>query len=121
MVNYAIGEGVEEALAAFSLPQTLGFGLVPTPVMYSVIYRDGQWGRAELLPYGPIEIMPGARALHSAEQVFEGMKAYRIGRDRAGLHGRPLARFADAAEHRRAFGHEHLRGRRWRTAYAEAD
>jgi hypothetical protein len=42
MVNYTIGEGVEKALAAFSLPQTLGFGLVPTPVMYSVIYRDGQ-------------------------------------------------------------------------------
>ena len=42
-------------------------------------------GRGELLPYGPIEILPGARALHFAEQAFEGMKAYRVGRPAANL------------------------------------
>src|SRR6202171_6565438 len=53
--------------------------------MYSATFEGGQWKQGELLPYGPIEIMPGARALHLAEQVFEGMKAYRGGRAAADL------------------------------------
>ncbi len=47
--------------------------------MFSVEWRDGAWGRGELLPYGPIEILPGARALQYAELVFEGLKAYKVG------------------------------------------
>ena len=50
---------------------------------------------ANFFPYGPIEILPGARALHFAEQAFEGMKAYRIGRPVANLFraGDNYARF----------------------------
>jgi branched-chain amino acid aminotransferase len=33
-----------------------------------------------LQPFGPIEILPGARALQYAELVFEGLKAYCVGR-----------------------------------------
>ena len=79
MTNYSTAPGVTEALASYSLPEKLGFGLVLAPVMYSVEYADGRWGRGSLLPYGPIEIAPGARALHYGELVFEGMKAYRAG------------------------------------------
>ena len=79
MTSYTTSPDVASALANFSLPEKLGFGLVLAPVMYSVDYADGQWGRGELLPYGPIEIAPGARALHYGEFVFEGMKAYRAG------------------------------------------
>jgi len=70
---------VWKCLADFRLPDSLGFGLVAAPVMYSATFEGGQWKQGELLPYGPIELMPGARALHFAEQVFEGMKAYRVG------------------------------------------
>jgi branched-chain amino acid aminotransferase len=79
MTNYTISPDVANALKNFSLPEKLGFGLVLAPVMYSVEYTDGQWGKGALLPYGPIEIAPGARALHYGEFVFEGMKAYRAG------------------------------------------
>ena len=52
------------------------------------------------MPYGPIEILPGARALHFAEQAFEGMKAYRVGRSAANLFraGDNCARFRRSAE-----------------------
>jgi branched-chain amino acid aminotransferase len=83
--GYQVRDSVWESLAAFRLPETLGFGLVPAPVMYSATFENGRWANRELLPYGPIEILPGARALHFAEQAFEGMKAYRVGRPRANL------------------------------------
>ena len=71
--------GLAEALRNFVLPERLGFGDVHAPVMFTAQYADGKWGRGELLPYGPIEILPGARALQYAELVFEGLKAYRVG------------------------------------------
>src|ERR1700737_987942 len=75
-----VAPGVDEALKNFVLPATLGFGAVNAPVMFSAEWRDQQWGRGRLLPYGPIEILPGARALQYAELVFEGLKAYCVGR-----------------------------------------
>ena len=100
MPGYQIHDGVWQALAQFRLPDSLGFGLVPAPVMYSAIFEGGKWGPGELLPYGPIEILPGARALHFAEQAFEGMKAYRVGRGTANLFRARdnYARFRRSAE-----------------------
>jgi len=100
MPAYHIHKGVWQALEQFQLPASLGFGLVPAPVMYSAIFEGGKWGQGELLPYGPIEILPGARALHFAEQAFEGMKAYRVGRATANLFRARdnYARFRRSAE-----------------------
>lgn len=99
-MQFAIDDGVWKALQQFRLPETLGFGLVPAPVMYSATFADGRWSRGQLLPYGPIEILPGARALHFAEQAFEGMKAYRVGRPVANLFRASdnCARFKRSAE-----------------------
>jgi len=83
MANYVIRSDVWKSVANFRLPETLGFGLVLAPVMYSATFENGRWNQGELVPYGPIEILPGARALHFAEQAFEGMKAYRVGRSAA--------------------------------------
>ncbi len=93
---YAIESGCAEALASFKLPQTLGFGLVTAPVMYSAEFDGSSWSNKQLLKYGPLEILPGARALQYAELVFEGMKAYRVGKDQPNLfrphdHWRRLA------------------------------
>ena len=96
MSNYTIGSGVAEAISSFRLPEKLGFGLVTAPVMYSASYADGAWGRGELVVHGPIELLPGARALHYAELVFEGMKAYRVGHDTPNLF-RPHANYARLA------------------------
>ena len=89
MADYAIAPGVAAALAAYRLPEKLGFGQVLAPVMYGCDWADGHWGRGELLPYGLIQIAPGARALHYGEFVFEGLKAYRAGTDWPNLF-RPL-------------------------------
>lgn len=66
------------ALREFKLPDQLGFGAVAAPVMFSAQWADGLWSDGTLLPYGPIQILPGARALHYAELAFEGLKAYRV-------------------------------------------
>ncbi|HWX81382.1 MAG TPA: branched-chain amino acid aminotransferase [Steroidobacteraceae bacterium] len=79
MPAYDVAPGLSEALRRFVLPERLGFGDVHAPVMFSAQYSGGVWGRGALIPYGAIEILPGARALQYAELVFEGLKAYRVG------------------------------------------
>jgi branched-chain amino acid aminotransferase len=86
---YDIAPGVAAALESFVLPERLGFGSVPAPVMFTVDWADGRWGRGQLRPYGAIEMLPGARALQYAELVFEGLKAYRVGSEGPNLF-RPL-------------------------------
>lgn len=85
MNSYDIDPRVPAALAEFRLPERLGFGLVNAPVMFNASWREGQWGKGELLPYGPIEVWPGSRALQYAELVFEGLKAYKVGQRRPNL------------------------------------
>lgn len=77
--------GVDQALRDFRLPEQLGFGLVCAPVMFTSEFRQGGWQRGELIPYGSIQIPPGARALHYAEVVFEGLKAYCVGQSTPSL------------------------------------
>ena len=78
MQDYSVAPGVEDAVAKFVLPENLGFGQVAAPLMFSAEWSEGQWGKGLLEPYAPIQIEPGARALHYAEVVFEGMKAYAV-------------------------------------------
>jgi branched-chain amino acid aminotransferase len=85
MNDYDIDPAVPAAIERFKLPESLGFGLVDAPVMFEAQWRDGRWERGRLKPYGPIELLPGARALQYAELVFEGMKAYRVGHSRPNL------------------------------------
>ena len=55
-----------------------GFGRFHTDHMVSIDYTDGRgWHDARVLPYGPIELDPSAIVLHYAQEVFEGLKAYR--------------------------------------------
>lgn len=55
-----------------------GFGRFHTDHMVSLSYTtaDG-WHDAQVLPYGPIELDPSAIVLHYAQEIFEGLKAYR--------------------------------------------
>ena len=76
---------VAAAIKQFARPEKLGFGTVNAPVMFSAEWQDRKWGPGRLLPYGPIEILPGARALQYGELVFEGLKAYRIGQSQPNL------------------------------------
>jgi len=55
-----------------------GFGKYHTDHMVSIDYVDGKgWHNAEVIGYGPIQLDPSAIVLHYAQEVFEGLKAYR--------------------------------------------
>ena len=55
-----------------------GFGKFFTDHMVDVCWSEnGGWHRPRVQPYGPISIQPSAAVLHYAQEVFEGLKAYR--------------------------------------------
>ena len=56
----------------------LVFGRCMTDHMLIIDYDEGQgWHDARIIPYGPLQIDPAAKVLHYAEEIFEGLKAYR--------------------------------------------
>ncbi|MAL64728.1 MAG: branched chain amino acid aminotransferase [Candidatus Marinimicrobia bacterium] len=56
---------------------SLGFDLVQTRSMYTAYCRAGQnWEKGSLIPYGNIELSPGAVVLNYGQGVFEGTKAF---------------------------------------------
>lgn len=79
MTHIRIDSSIGTAIKNFTLPENLGFGTVMAPVMASCNYENGKWGELELIPYGPISMYPNAKVLHYAQEIFEGMKAYRVG------------------------------------------
>jgi len=55
----------------------LGFGKYFTDHMFLMRYDEGKgWHDAQICPYGPLDLTPGAMVLHYGQAVFEGMKAY---------------------------------------------
>jgi branched-chain amino acid aminotransferase len=55
-----------------------GFGQHFTDHMVSAVWTvDGGWQDARIEPYAPIPLDPAAAVLHYAQEVFEGLKAYR--------------------------------------------
>src|SRR5690606_39202834 len=55
-----------------------GFGRYYTDHMVSIDYtEENGWHNARVLPYGPIQLDPSAIVLHYAQEIFEGLKAYR--------------------------------------------
>jgi branched-chain amino acid aminotransferase len=39
--------------------------------------KENGWTSAKVIPYGPIQLDPAAAVLHYAQEIFEGIKAYR--------------------------------------------
>jgi branched-chain amino acid aminotransferase len=55
-----------------------GFGEHFTDHMIDICWSaQGGWHRPRVSPYGPIQLEPSAAVLHYAQEVFEGLKAYR--------------------------------------------
>ena len=55
-----------------------GFGLYFTDHMFvSTWTPDAGWHDSRVKPYGPFSIDPATSVLHYAQEIFEGMKAYR--------------------------------------------
>ncbi|MBQ3089093.1 MAG: branched-chain amino acid aminotransferase [Oscillospiraceae bacterium] len=56
----------------------LGFGRIFSDHMFLMNYTDGiGWHDPRIVPYGPFMLDPACMVLHYAQEVFEGMKAYR--------------------------------------------
>ena len=54
-----------------------GFGRYFTDAMFVARYRTGEgWYDARLTSYGPLQLDPSTAALHYAQSIFEGLKAY---------------------------------------------
>jgi branched-chain amino acid aminotransferase len=55
-----------------------GFGQTFTDHMVLATWTRGEgWHDARVTAYGPLSLMPSAAVLHYAQEIFEGMKAYR--------------------------------------------
>ena len=56
----------------------LSFGDIFTDHMFIIDYKAGTgWHNARIMPYGNFQIDPAAMGIHYAQEVFEGLKAYR--------------------------------------------
>lgn len=67
-----------EQLKAKPDSSTLSFGKVFTDHMFLMNYNPQEgWHDGRIVPYGPISLEPSAMVFHYAQEVFEGLKAYR--------------------------------------------
>ncbi|MDO5559196.1 MAG: branched-chain amino acid aminotransferase [Oscillospiraceae bacterium] len=56
----------------------LGFGHIFTDHMFIMNYDNGQgWHDARIVPFSDLSLSPASMCLHYAQEVFEGLKAYR--------------------------------------------
>jgi len=57
---------------------TLSFGDIFTDHMFVMDYKTAAgWHNARIMPYGNFQIDPAAMGIHYAQEIFEGLKAYR--------------------------------------------
>ncbi|NLJ15691.1 MAG: branched-chain amino acid aminotransferase [Clostridiales bacterium] len=56
----------------------LGFGHIFTDHMFLMNYKTGKgWHDARIVPHQNLNLAPSAMCLHYAQEIFEGLKAYR--------------------------------------------
>lgn len=71
----------------------LAFGKHFSDHMFLMDYNRGQgWHDPRIVPYGPFVIDPAAMVFHYAQEIFEGMKAYRDDKGQIRLF-RPMENF----------------------------
>jgi branched-chain amino acid aminotransferase len=71
-----------------------GFGKLFSDHMVSIDYTEGRgWHSATIGPREPIALDPACAVLHYAQEIFEGLKAYRL-KDGSTVLFRPLANAA---------------------------
>jgi len=62
-----------------SCPEEFGFGSVFSDHMFTQDYEAGRgWYDAQINPYHNISLDPSAAVLHYGQEIFEGLKAYRM-------------------------------------------
>jgi branched-chain amino acid aminotransferase len=76
MIDIAVNTVAQSRLATSDYAQA-PFGTLFSDHLFVAGYVDGQWQHPRIEPYGPIELSPSLSALHYAQSVFEGLKAFR--------------------------------------------
>jgi branched-chain amino acid aminotransferase len=79
-IAFAIHPSAEPVPAArrAELLASPGFGQIFTDHMVTIDWdEDAGWHDAQLRPYGPFTMDPASAVLHYAQEIFEGLKAYR--------------------------------------------
>ena len=64
---------------------SIPFGKIFTDHMLVCDYRDGAWQSAEIMPFQNLSFSPATAAFHYGQEIFEGMKAYKDPKGRAGI------------------------------------
>jgi len=63
------------------LPETdlddVKFGRVFSDHMFVMDFRDGEWHKPSIMPFGVLSMSPAALVLHYSQTIFEGLKAYK--------------------------------------------
>jgi branched-chain amino acid aminotransferase len=77
MENIHIDPKAIELIKSFNPTGDFGFGKLMCPIMITCDYENGAWGKIDVVPYGPLLIDPAAKVLHYAQEIFEGLKAYK--------------------------------------------
>lgn len=68
----------EKKKTKYSDEAQLGFGKIFTDRMFIAEWKAGQgWVDARIEPYAPFSLDPACLVLHYAQEIFEGLKAYR--------------------------------------------
>ncbi|MEY9950592.1 branched-chain amino acid aminotransferase [Leifsonia sp. EB34] len=76
--NVARNESPRSAAEREEILANPGFGNYFTDHMVDLCWSaKGGWHRPRVSPYGPIQLEPSAAVLHYAQEIFEGLKAYR--------------------------------------------
>ncbi len=75
-IEYKLKPLCERRTTPLDCSHPLGFGQLRTDHMFLMDYENGQWQNLRIQPYGELNMMPGATALHYGQSVFEGAKAF---------------------------------------------
>ncbi|KAF0219500.1 MAG: branched-chain amino acid [Geobacteraceae bacterium] len=68
----------EKKKAKYTDESKLGFGRIFTDRMLLADWKAGQgWGDARIEPYAPFVLDPACLVFHYAQEIFEGLKAYK--------------------------------------------
>lgn len=73
-----ISSEAKQAVKNFTIPEELGFGRVMAPVMLEANFENEKWSDMTIVPFGPISMLPTSKVLHYGQEIFEGLKSYRI-------------------------------------------
>ncbi|MCU0416021.1 MAG: branched-chain amino acid aminotransferase [Cytophagaceae bacterium] len=75
-IHFPIEKTTQSRLSQTNFDQ-LEFGAVNSDHMFVADYVNGEWTSMKIIPFQSISVSPACSALHYAQMVFEGMKAYR--------------------------------------------